>query len=188
LTDTQVNHQEKPAVQRLFFALWPDASTATALRTAQQTLCQSDGRPLHPEDLHLTLVFLGDVVAGRLPCVQAAADQVSVAPFELTLTQHGYWRGPRVSWLAPDQTPQPLSDLVDQLWTALADCGFTRESRPFSAHLTLARKARPVPTRPLATAIPWRVDSFVLAASGSGGRPPRYRQLGRWALAVPAAD
>lgn len=178
----------KPAAQRLFFALWPNPVTAQALRNAQQAVCQSGGRLLHPDDLHLTLVFLGDVAAERLPCVQAAAEQVRVPPFDLTLTRHGYWRGPRVTWLAPEQTPQPLTALVDQLWTGLAVCGYSREARPFSAHLTLARKARPQTTAALETPVNWHADSFVLAASASDGRLPRYRLLGRWPLAATGAE
>jgi hypothetical protein len=49
------------ANQRLFFALWPDASMAEALATlAQQVAAESGGRPTAPGHVHVTLAFLGD--------------------------------------------------------------------------------------------------------------------------------
>jgi len=167
---------------RLFFALWPDAPTREALLQAQQALAVTGGRPLHPLDLHITLAFLGQVPPEQLPCVLAAAEQVQAAAHTLTLTRQGWWRGPRVAWCAPDETPPAMLELVDQLWNGLAGCGFEREARPFKAHVTLLRKARMVDEAPLASAIPWVAHEFVLAASLPGPAVPRYEIRQRWAL------
>jgi 2'-5' RNA ligase len=137
---------------------------------------------VHPEDLHQTLVFLGPVEPERLSCVMAAADRVHAAATTLELTRLGYWRGPRVAWAAPAETPPALLDLVDQLWDNLAGCGFEREARPFQSHITLARKARSFPTVLLDESIRWAVRDFVLVTSLSVPSPPRYKVLGRWSL------
>jgi 2'-5' RNA ligase len=173
---------EQPPLQRLFFALWPDADTRAALHALQREPGPASGRPVHPEDIHQTLVFLGQVEAGRLPCVLAAADQVRASAVTLELTRLGYWRGPRVAWAAPAETPPDLLDLVDQLWGGLAVCGFDRETRPFQSHVTLARKARSFPTATLERPIPWKVRDFVLVTSLSVPEPPRYQVLQRWPL------
>ena len=66
---------------------------------------------------------------------------------------------------------------------ALADCGFEPERRPYAAHVTLARKARPLRFQELQRPLSWLVGDFVLVASRTGGEPPRYRVLKRWRLA-----
>jgi 2'-5' RNA ligase len=169
-------------MQRLFFGLWPDDAARQALRVLQQERGPASGRKVHPEDLHLTLAFLGPVAEDRLACLEAAAELVSAEPFELVLTRLGHWRGPRVAWAAPEQTPPDLASLVDQLWQGLVECGFEREARPFSAHVTLARKVRPFRTLPLADPIVWEAREFVLVTSLSVPEPPRYKVLRRWPL------
>ncbi len=56
------------ARRRLFLALWPGEAVAGALDAAgleAQRLC--GGRRMRRDTLHLTLVFLGDVEASRIP-------------------------------------------------------------------------------------------------------------------------
>jgi 2'-5' RNA ligase len=179
------------AVQRLFFGLWPDPAARQRLAALGTSLDVPGGRPVHPEDLHLTLQFLGPVPAQRLAAVLAAAEQVDGAPFELLIARTGYWRRPRIVWCAPLDTPPDLAALVSRLGERLAAVGYPPESRPYSPHVTLARKARGAPNGPLAEPIRWPATSFVLAASESVPEPPRYRILRRWPLrggAAPAAD
>jgi 2'-5' RNA ligase len=80
-----------------------------------------------------------------------------------------------------------LLTLADGLAEALVPCGVPRETRPYAAHMTLARQAR---ADALGDAAPnwsltWPVTGFVLAASRPGP-PPRYRVLRRWALSAPS--
>ena len=66
------------AKQRLFFALWPDASTADALATlAQQVAAESGGRPTAPGNVHVTLAFLGDQPRRIARELSAAAARIS---------------------------------------------------------------------------------------------------------------
>jgi 2'-5' RNA ligase len=53
---------------RLFFACWPDAALQEQLaQLGRQLQRQSGGKPSRRENLHLTLVFLGDVASSDLP-------------------------------------------------------------------------------------------------------------------------
>jgi len=72
---------------------------------------------------------------------------------------------------------------VAELWQGLAGCGFTPESRPFRAHVTLTRKGRSHPPQDLPAPIAWPVREFVLVSSLSVPEPPRYKVLQRWPLA-----
>lgn len=168
--------------QRLFFALWPDDDTRQRLCRVQQALAAAGGRRVHPEDLHVTLAFLGQVSAAQLPCVTAAADRVEAAPLDLDLDRLGWWRGPRVAWCAPARMPPPLPALVEQLWCALSECGFEREPRPYRPHVTLLRKARPLGDAALSEPIHWQIRDFVLVTSLSAPGAPRYKVLQRWPL------
>jgi 2'-5' RNA ligase len=167
------------ATERLFFGLWPDAALRERLAAARAGLAGRSGRLSHPLDLHLTLVFIGAVDEALLPCIEAAADDIAVAPFPLTLVRLADWPKPRL-WVAePGETVAPLADLVAQLQRNLLACGLAPEKRPYRPHITLARRAPPVV--PLELALDWPVTDFVLAGSG-GDRTPRYRIHRSWPL------
>jgi 2'-5' RNA ligase len=173
--------------QRLFFALWPAPHVQAALSRIPEGLSRARGRPSHRDDLHVTLVFLGNVAAERLACVEQAAAQLRSEPFELHIDQLGYWSGSRILWCAPSTTPEPLVQLVRDLRERLKGCGFKPERRHYAVHITLMRHARPQPPRALEQPISWPVQDFALVASTLGGPPPRCRLLRRWPLAPVAA-
>ncbi len=168
------------SLHNLFFALWPDAGVRAGLSQVQNAQPGSGGRMHHPQDLHLTLVFLGQVLSEQLPCVLEVATAITAEQFRLELNQVDYWKRPRILWCGPDQTPEPLRKLVHDLQQGLAHCGFEPEQRTYKPHVTLARKARPAPAQPLNEPIVWQPREFVLAGSHYGPKPPRYRVLDRW--------
>jgi 2'-5' RNA ligase len=169
--------------QRLFLALWPPAELQAELARIPGRVAGARGKPPHRKDLHLTLVFLGDVGAERRDCIEQAVGAVRGQPFELVLDRLGYWARPRILWCAPAVTPEPLLNLVRELQGRLRGCGFHPERRPFTAHITLMRFARPQPARELESPLRWSVRDVALVASTLGGPPPRYRVLRRWPLA-----
>jgi RNA 2',3'-cyclic 3'-phosphodiesterase len=172
--------REREAGIRLFFALWPDAAVRAALLAARDGAVQ-EARPTHPDDLHLTLVFIGDVDPDRLSCIEAAADDVVVAGFELVLAQLETWPRQRVLVAAPGEPPPALFSLVAQLQQHLLPCGIVPEPRRYRPHVTLARTAPTVPRRALS--IRWSAREFVLVRSGIAGRNGGgYRVLRAWPL------
>lgn len=173
---------------RYFFALWPDGGVTERLnRVIQETVLQ--GRPQQPADLHMTLVFLGQVSEGQLHCIHETADAIQGGPFDLQLQGTGYWPRPRILWAGVKQPPAPLSQLVFDLQHGLRACGFEAERRRYQPHVTLYRKAVHAEPRVIEPAIDWSVREFVLAASG-GGAPgePRYRVVRRWPLTMRPMD
>ncbi|MCU7906883.1 MAG: RNA 2',3'-cyclic phosphodiesterase [Candidatus Thiodiazotropha sp. (ex Epidulcina cf. delphinae)] len=174
------------ADQRLFFALWPKAWVRDELAALAQASAPGEGRRHFPEDLHMTLVFLGHVAASRRQCIEQVADAVRVRPFALTIDHTGFWSGPRIFWAAPGATPEPLKQLVLDLNNGLRGCGFEAEQRLYKPHVTLCRKARHAEPTPLPAGIQWQVRGFVLASSANpGSSTTRYHVLRRWALDDP---
>ncbi len=167
------------ARRRLFLALWPDAHVRQAMAAIAGKA--SGGRVVRPANLHLTLVFLGATDAHCLACYERALDGLVVPLITLRLERLGCWPRRRILWLAPAETPAELVDLVAQINARLASCGFTPESRPFRAHITLSRKyARPRP-RPIEFDPPvWVTRRVVLVESSSTPRGVRYAPLRCW--------
>ena len=129
------------------------------------------------DNVHLTLKFLGGVEAARLDAV-AAALSTAVAPrgaFHLTLSGLGAFpcpARPRGVWAGVGEGAGAARELASRVDAALAPLGFPRESRPFSAHVTLGRLRTPRPDRRLGEA---------LAASGGafGGQRVTHVSLMR---------
>jgi 2'-5' RNA ligase len=167
---------------RYFFALWPHKEVRERLaKAARQAVAM--GRLHHPEDHHMTLVFLGQVADAQLRCIEQTADAIRSQPFSLCINGIAYWHRPRILWAGPAQTPEPLSQLVFDLQNGLKACGFEPERRTYKPHVTLYRKVAAAEPMEIEPAIEWPVREFVLAVS-SGGAPgePRYRVLKRWPL------
>jgi 2'-5' RNA ligase len=128
---------------RLFIAipLPPDlaARAAEILPTTLPAL-----RRVKPENLHLTLAFLGQTPDPRLGEVTAAVTQAaaSVAPFNLAFAGAGRFpeRGRiRVVWLAVIEGEPGLLELGAGVYAGLRDRGLKFDDRPLAPHLTLAR-------------------------------------------------
>ena len=100
-------------------------------------------RWVSPENIHLTLKFLGDVDGAVIPKIQAALNREAAYCMKFTVQVSGLGafpnlRRPRVVWTGV-QAPQELTRLVKAVENATVPLGFPTEERPFSPHLTLGR-------------------------------------------------
>ncbi len=173
--------------KRLFFALWPDERLRRDLADLGRTFTRRRGRATRPENLHITLVFLGDVELERIDCVQQAGVETVAPGFQLTLDETGSQRRSGLIWCGASVVPEGLQTLVGGLNRNLFHCGFKPDPRPFWAHATLARKARPIPRTPLDTPLIWTVGEFVLVESVLERTGAIYSILDRWPLAGDAS-
>lgn len=129
---------------RLFLAINFDARTKEQILSVQGRLRElGRGRFSHPENLHLTLAFLGEVEPGRVAAIRTAMDGVVVPPMELTFDQMGCFRREEddIWWLglAPNRA---LADLQKELSDSLRGRGFALENHRYVPHITLARQVR----------------------------------------------
>jgi 2'-5' RNA ligase len=176
--------ERRPPTHRLFFALWPDAALRAAAAARVAALVPgSAGRPQRPDQLHLTLVFLGAVAEPRLAEVHAVAAAVSAAPFAVELDRVEHWRKPRVLALCASIVPPPLQALVERLRGELAARRLPAESRPYVPHLTLARKvARYEPSAHEVEPLRWPAAAVTLVESRSLASGSHYAPLASWPL------
>ena len=171
---------------RLFFALWPAPRTAGALHDwAMRASRESGGRVTHAETIHLTLAFLGEVAAERLPAAIEAARRVKGATHTLPIEQARYWKHNRIVWAGPNETPAPLAALAAELKACLLKAGFELEARAFAAHVTLIRNARePRAALPELPRVDWPVGEFVLVRSVLSREGSSYEPIERCALSA----
>ena len=166
--------------QRLFFALWPQPELREQLARLARDV-PADGNPVADHNLHLTLVFLGNITADARNCLSAAAE-LRAPRFTLTLDQIGYWLKPRVLWLGVSDIPDALVALVDGLNAALTKCGLTPEQRSYQPHVTLLRKAGRPKREFLVQPFEWKAESFCLVESSNEPDGVVYRILDSWNL------
>ncbi len=167
---------------RLFFALWPGKTLARKWHGLGRRWHPVVGGRLMPvANLHLTLVFLGEVPEQRISELQACVADLSAAPVRLELTHAGYWKHNGIVWLAPTTVPSELAALEQALRSRLVAAGFVLEQREYVPHITLLRKALRGPAESLRPIV-WGCDSFVLAGSTPGENGSSYAILGRWPL------
>lgn len=164
---------------RLFFGLWPPRVAAEELHAwAMEARHSTGGRVTRADTIHLTLAFLGDTGPARTEAAIAAARRVRATRTVLAIEQAVYWNHNRIVWAGPQATDPSLAD---RLCAELRAEGFTIETRPFKAHVTLIRKAGPglLPELPR---IDWPVHSFVLVRSELSAKGAAYRVLEEFPL------
>ena len=168
---------------RVFYELWPDRRTHSALADAAGRLHRVvSGRPTRDDSIHLTLAFIGNVEGARLTELLQPPARLTVPRFTLTLDRWGCWPRNGIAWVAPSRVPDPLRELAAGMEAWLRDSGFEMDTRPFSPHVTLVRKARCAPLPDSAPSIAWQVEDFVLVRSTLGPDGSRYEIIGRWLL------
>lgn len=167
-------------MKRLFFALWPDDSTRQEINQLNQQIDQA-GRKLVPENLHVTLLFLGNVEEPIAEAVTELAVNIKGHPLELVFDELDYWKRPRVICLTCQRQPKALYDLVNQLTSMVSAFPIRLENRPFRAHITLSRKAHYRPNLKF-TPIQFKAKEFALVQSISTEHGVRYEVLARWTL------
>ncbi len=126
---------------RLFVAVYPPDETVRVLRCAVSRLALGAGRDTHAEQVHLTLLFIGD----RAPCELAAVAE----SVERSCAGFGaFWLTPRRLITLPERgrprlvaaetdAPAPLLEIRRRLARRLARN--SREAERFRPHLTLLR-------------------------------------------------
>lgn len=101
-------------------------------------------RTVHPEGIHLTLKFLGDIEQCQTASITQAMASACVKkkPFKLRMSKTGFPPNkitPRVLWVGVDGQTENLTNLQQSVEMSLASLGIPRENRSFNPHLTLAR-------------------------------------------------
>ena len=142
-----------------------------------------------PDNVHLTLKFLGNVETARLGEIERALAAAAATRAAFDLDIHGLGAfptrlRPRVLWAGVGAGAAEAAGVAAAVDEALAALGFAREARPFAAHVTLGRVREPRANPRLAEALdagaPFgrqRVARVSLVRSELSPRGARYTEL-----------
>jgi 2'-5' RNA ligase len=171
---------------RLFVALVPPATVRTELAELAAPLPGMRWTP--PDNLHLTLRFIGDTPPEKQAALEEALARVRVEPFILPVGLLGLFptRGaPKVLWAGVGHGHTRLYQLRQQVDEALLSVDTALDVHRFHPHFTLGRLDGNHEPKALAKflkrhvgfeAPPFRVGEFQLIASElTPGSPPAYR-------------
>jgi len=165
---------------RLFFALWPNEDIRDSLAQINHKLArQCLGKPMRPENLHITLAFPGNLPVTSLDYLLPMADAISFKPFKLKLDYLGIFPRAHIIWAGMKTEPVELLELAAELHTGILTCGFQLDSQPFKPHLTLLRNAKRLPEQTIKP-LYWKVDDYCLISSMSKPDGVQYKVLHRW--------
>ncbi|MFD2446452.1 RNA 2',3'-cyclic phosphodiesterase [Bacillus sp. CGMCC 1.16607] len=101
-------------------------------------------RWVHIEDYHITLAFLGFATNNQLTEINNLVKKQleNEKTFSLSISHLGTFgtaSSPRIFWAGLENSPS-LQQLREKVYTTCIQAGFQLEKRPFSPHITLARK------------------------------------------------
>jgi 2'-5' RNA ligase len=150
-------------------------------------------RRVPPENMHITLSFLGEVSGPLAEEVHHALDALHAPAFALTLAGVGLFGGAQARAAYAGVAPEPLlAHLARKVETAARRAGAPPEQRRFVPHVTLgrfrpgeadaARLERAVVEHQGFTAGPFAVRDFVFYRSHLTGDGAAYEELARYPL------
>jgi RNA 2',3'-cyclic 3'-phosphodiesterase len=143
-----------PQKIRAFIAVPLPERVRSQVKELQQDLGRR-GTPLRwvsPENLHLTLKFLGDIEPAVAEQLGERLEEIlhPVAPFRVSYRQIGAFpnmQAPRVFWVGIGQGRQQLEQLAESISTLVKEFPTQADNKKFRAHLTIgrSRRGRPQP-------------------------------------------
>ena len=141
---------------RLFIAINFNTDTRSRLIALRDELfsISKRGNFSLPENIHLTLAFLGECEARQTAAAKTAMDAVRFDPFDIHIERIGrFKRGAGDIWWAGLRGNRPLSDLHRKLTDKLIVAGFSLERREYIPHITLGREV-------VTDAFPCKIEPF----------------------------
>jgi RNA 2',3'-cyclic 3'-phosphodiesterase len=101
-----------------------------------------DLKPVERDNIHLTLKFLGNIGLAMLAEVKSSLGKVKFEPFSLEIKGAGAFPNMKrmnVIWIGVGEGWSQAQQIFEQTEKYLHEAGFSRETRPFSPHITIAR-------------------------------------------------
>ena len=99
-------------------------------------------RTVNPDQLHITLKFLGDVDEVLIEKIKTVVEEVcnDFYSFDFSLTNIGIFPrkdGSKIIWIGSDNKEVPMISKI--LNERLFKIGISKETKPFKSHVTIAR-------------------------------------------------
>jgi RNA 2',3'-cyclic 3'-phosphodiesterase len=165
--------------KRLFFALWPDENTRQQCLNVSKAIGEYQGRAVAASNLHVTLVFLGNIADDKSIALQQSAANIRAPEISLQFNQLSFWKKPGVLCLTAAGSCPELIKLAGHLSVLARKLGIYIDERPYQPHVTLVKKAKEPVMLKFAPII-WRSDTFCLVESCSLPSGVQYKVVKYW--------
>lgn len=163
---------------RTFFAFIPPPEAVLAIDKWRAINWPLLERPVSPENLHLTLLFSGDINRKQLQCLHDAVRKMAEPAIDLEFNCTGFFNKADILWLGMQNPPIQLIALVTALKSVCRQCDIGIEKREYVPHITLARRCAQLPGLPLIEpAFRFLADCLYLMCSEKIGGKVIYRPL-----------
>jgi 2'-5' RNA ligase len=133
-------------ILRTFIAIGLPQEVKNFLGSLQEILKagQADVKWVSPENIHLTLKFLGERDKKKIEAVIKIIDEVcgKTPDFRLAFSSLGAFpkkEYPRVVWVGLSEGEAEVRQIAERLENEICRLGIAKEKRPFSSHITLGR-------------------------------------------------
>jgi 2'-5' RNA ligase len=163
----------------LFFALIPDPQTRAGIAKFQSELMPA-ARPVPVRNIHMTLVFLGNVRTERIPDLQTVASGLDFPGIELVLDRVGRFRRTAIGWLGCSLVPDALVRFQAALAHRLQTAAFGIGKGDWTPHITLYRDLRKPFEIMEFEALKWKPRNFSLMHSKHDRTGLNYHHVGHW--------
>ena len=131
---------------RTFIAIELTREIQDVLKTTQEALRKSGGdvKWVKPENIHLTLKFLGELTENKIDLVKAAMRKslIGFKNFSFQLDVVGAFpkiENPKIIWVGISTGKLEIGQLVTTLGNNLESLGVEKEERDFAPHITIGR-------------------------------------------------
>jgi len=132
-------------MKRLFAAIkiHPSASYISLFNEISSSLHHERIKWVEPSNTHLTLKFFGETDETKIPAIRQSIETAVAQskPFTLKIANTGIFGSrydPKVIWFGIEQNSE-LENLVLNIFTELAKCGWEQDRQNFVPHLTIGR-------------------------------------------------
>jgi RNA 2',3'-cyclic 3'-phosphodiesterase len=177
---------------RAFIAIEvPEGEAKQRILDLQRKITQTgaDIKHVEPENIHITLRFLGEISVKIVTELKSVLGRISFQPFKVTLKGVGVfpdYSRINVIWVGIDEGYLGLVDLYSKVTNSLNQIGIPPDARGLSPHMTVARARSGMNRAILAEAVKElddfecgiiEVKSFHLKQSTLTPKGPIYRSL-----------
>ncbi|MFH1888628.1 MAG: RNA 2',3'-cyclic phosphodiesterase [Candidatus Omnitrophota bacterium] len=150
---------------RAFIAIELPQEIKDSLENLQEELktARSDVKWVRPENIHLTMKFLGEINDKQLDKINDIIDQAVEKrnSFRMRISSLGAFPkidSPRVIWIGIDTGDKEVKEMAAELEEKIAEIGISKEERQFSSHITIGRTRSPLNREKLVVYIKNKAD------------------------------
>jgi 2'-5' RNA ligase len=178
---------------RLFISVNCDDKVKAQLLSVQEMIRAKSvkGNFSRPENLHLTLIFIGEISADKIPLIASVIDKAlktPVAPFTLAFSTTGcFTHSNKELWWIGTERNDPSLGILKSIRGRIADGLFSEginfDNRPFNPHITLGREIKHTsPIIILKQEIMYPVNRISLMKSERVSGILTYTEIAGWGL------